>query len=69
MLQIAAKSGNSVTLGKLPGGTAPAGSSDVDGHPKHLAIDSAVLTTHISPFDSTFFGCGATFRLEITRMT
>jgi len=68
-MQIAAKSGTSVTFGKIPGGTAPAAAGDGAGHPKYLNLDAMVFTTTNSPFDPTFFGCGATFKVEITRMS
>jgi hypothetical protein len=63
-MKLAAKSGNSVTLG-----TNPVGFGDGEGHPKYLGIASAVITTTLATADATFWGCPGMFRIEISRAT
>lgn len=66
-MSLAAKSGATITLGHVPGGSAPAASGDGKCHPEYLLNDAMVITTHAAAFDTTFWGCGATFRIRITR--
>jgi hypothetical protein len=68
-MQIAAKSGSLVTLGTIPGGTAPTPSPDGEAHPKYLKNLAIVITTTLATADPTFWGCGAIYRVEIQRAT